>query len=50
MIEFWVFLAVGAALFQTARNALAQTISSRISPALNSWSRFAFCLPFAAIA
>lgn len=44
----WVLLAIGAALAQTTRNVVAQTISSDISPALNSWSRFAFCLPFAA--
>jgi drug/metabolite transporter (DMT)-like permease len=49
-IELWVGLAIGAALAQTTRNLVAQTISSKISPALNSWSRFAFCLPFAAIA
>lgn len=51
MIEFepWVVLAVAAALAQTTRNAVAQTISSKISPALNSWSRFTFCLPFAAM-
>jgi drug/metabolite transporter (DMT)-like permease len=49
MIEFepWIVLAVAAALAQTTRNAAAQTISSKISPALNSWSRFTFCLPFA---
>jgi len=47
-VEFWVVLAVAAALAQTTRNAVAQTISSTISPALNSWSRFTFCLPFAA--
>ena len=48
--ELWVVLAIGAALSQTTRNALAQSISSKISPALNSWARFTFCLPFAAIA
>ncbi len=47
-VELWVGLAIIAALGQTTRNALAQSISSRISPALNSWSRFTFCLPFAA--
>lgn len=49
-VEFWVLLAIAAALAQTTRNTLAQSLSARISPALNSWSRFAFCLPFAALA
>jgi drug/metabolite transporter (DMT)-like permease len=49
-IELWVVLAIGAALAQTTRNAVAQSVSAEISPALNSWSRFAFCLPFAAFA
>ena len=47
-VELWVVLAIAAALAQTTRNAAAQTIASRISATLNSWSRFAFCLPFAA--
>jgi drug/metabolite transporter (DMT)-like permease len=46
-MELWVVLAIGAAVAQTGRNAIAQSVSTRISPALNSWSRFAFCLPFA---
>lgn len=46
--ELWIVLAVGAALAQSTRNAFAQNLASQISPALNSWSRFAFCLPFAA--
>lgn len=46
--ELWIVLAIGAALAQTTRNAFAQNLSGQISPALNSWSRFAFCLPFAA--
>lgn len=49
-LPLWVVLAVLAALFQTARNALAQSVASRISPALNSWSRFAFSLPWASLA
>ncbi len=49
-IELWVVLAIGAALAQTTRNAIAQSVSAEISAALNSWSRFAFCLPFAAFA
>ena len=49
-IELWVVLAIAAALAQTTRNAVAQSVSSQISPALNSWSRFTFCLPFTAAA
>jgi drug/metabolite transporter (DMT)-like permease len=48
--ELWVGLAVAAALAQTTRNAVARSLASRISPALNSWARFTFCLPFAACA
>ena len=48
-IELWVVLAIGAALAQTTRNVIAQSVSAKISPALNSWSRFTFCLPFAAL-
>ncbi len=46
MHALWVFLAFGAGLFQSARNGLARSLSSVISPALNSWCRFAFNLPF----
>jgi drug/metabolite transporter (DMT)-like permease len=42
----WVEIAVAASVLQTTRNALARSLSERISPALNSWSRFAFNLPF----
>jgi len=45
-VELWVWLAVAAAGLQTTRNALARSIAPNISPALNSWSRFAFNLPF----
>ena len=48
--ELWVLLAVGAALAQTTRNALTQSVSAKVSPALNSWARFAFCLPWAGLA
>ena len=48
--DLWVGLAIAAALAQTARNATARSLSAQISPALNSWARFAFCLPFAALA
>jgi drug/metabolite transporter (DMT)-like permease len=42
----WVALALAASLAQSARNAFARSLSGRISPVLNSWSRFAFNLPF----
>lgn len=52
MIEtpLWVALACAAALAQATRNVAARSLAHRISPALNSWSRFAFCLPFAGLA
>ena len=43
----WVEIALAASVLQTTRNALARSLSDQISPALNSWSRFAFNLPFA---
>jgi drug/metabolite transporter (DMT)-like permease len=43
----WFEIALVAGCFQTARNALAKSLAAAISPALNSWSRFAFNLPFA---
>lgn len=49
-LEAWAVLALGGGLFQTARNALARSVSAKISPTLNSWSRFAFCLPYATLA
>ncbi len=49
-IELWALLAAIGALAQTTRNATAQSVASAISPSLNSWSRFAFCLPYAALA
>ena len=45
----WVFLSLAAIGFQTTRNGLARSLSGRISPTLNSWSRFAFTLPLAAL-
>ncbi|HJS75145.1 MAG TPA: EamA family transporter [Vicinamibacteria bacterium] len=42
----WVLLALVAGLLQSARNGLARSLAGRISPVLNSWSRFAFNLPF----
>ena len=41
----WAELAFAAGCFQTGRNALARSLAGQISPALNSWSRFAFNLP-----
>jgi drug/metabolite transporter (DMT)-like permease len=49
MPDLWVWLALGAGTFQTARNGLARSLSGSISPALNSWSRFAFNLPFSTL-
>jgi drug/metabolite transporter (DMT)-like permease len=45
----WVALAVTAACLQTGRNALARSLSGGISSVLNSWSRFAFNLPFSSL-
>jgi drug/metabolite transporter (DMT)-like permease len=49
MQALWVPLALGAGLFQSVRNGFARSLSGVISPALNSWSRFAFNLPFACL-
>ena len=49
-IPLWGVLALIGGIAQTTRNATAQTVSSRVSPTLNSWSRFAFCLPWITIA
>ncbi len=42
----WVLLALLAGLLQSARNGLARSLVEAVSPLLNSWSRFAFNLPF----
>jgi len=42
----WILLAVIAGCVQTARNALSRSLTGKISPALNSWARFSFNLPF----
>mgnify|MGYP007073195452 FL=1 len=42
----WVLLALAAGTVQAARNALARSLSGKVSPALNSWARFTFNLPF----
>lgn len=45
----WALIALAAACFQTARNAVARSLAGHISPALNSWSRFTFNLPFSTL-
>lgn len=45
----WVALSLAAGGFQTARNALARSLSGRVTPALISWARFAFNLPFSTL-
>ncbi len=45
----WAWLSIGAAFFQTARNALSRHVTGHASPLLISWSRFAFNLPFATL-
>ena len=42
----WVEISIAAGVFLTLRNALARTLSGRVSPVLISWARFAFNLPF----
>jgi drug/metabolite transporter (DMT)-like permease len=44
----WILLSIAAGTLQTVRNALAKEIAHAVSPALNSWARFAFNLPWAA--
>ena len=45
----WVAFSLAAIGFQTTRNGLARSLSGQISPLLNSWARFAFTLPLAAL-
>ena len=49
-LELWVVLAIGAALAQTVRNSVAQSVAFHIPAVLNSWARFTFCLPWTALA
>ena len=42
----WVEISIAAGVFLTVRNALARTLSGKVSPVLISWARFAFNLPF----
>lgn len=46
MHALWVTLALSAGILQSVRNGVARSLARTISPALNSWSRFAFNLPF----
>lgn len=45
----WVELSLAAGTLQTARNGLARSLSGKASPALVSWARFAFNLPFSTL-
>lgn len=44
----WVEIALVAGCMQTARNAFARSLAGKVSPTLNSWSRFAFNFPLLA--
>jgi drug/metabolite transporter (DMT)-like permease len=46
MDALWIALALAAGSLQSVRNGVARSLARAISPALNSWSRFAFNLPF----
>src|SRR5689334_3429125 len=43
----WAEIAFTAGCLQTARNAFSRSLAGKVSPLLNSWSRFAFNLPLA---
>lgn len=45
----WVVLSLVAGSFQAARNGFARSLAGKISPALNSWARFTFNLPFSTL-
>jgi drug/metabolite transporter (DMT)-like permease len=45
----WALISLAGGCFQTARNGLARSLAGRISPALNSWARFTFNLPFSTL-
>ena len=45
----WIEIALLAGCLQTIRNSLAKSLAGKISPALNSWSRFTFNLPFSVL-
>jgi drug/metabolite transporter (DMT)-like permease len=43
----WIGLSLAAGSLQTVRNAVARQLGTRVDPALNSWARFSFTLPWA---
>lgn len=43
----WAEIAFTAGCLQTVRNACSRSLAGKVSPLLNSWSRFAFNLPLA---
>ncbi len=45
----WVELSLLAGCLQTLRNAVARSLARTVPASLNSWARFAFNLPFAAL-
>jgi drug/metabolite transporter (DMT)-like permease len=45
----WVWLTLSAGILQSTRNALAHSLAGAVPPALNSWARFAFNLPFSLV-
>ena len=45
-MPLWALIALSAGTLQTARNALARSLAFHLSPALNTWARFAFNLPY----
>uniref|UniRef100_UPI000B7F01DF EamA family transporter n=1 Tax=Candidatus Entotheonella palauensis TaxID=93172 RepID=UPI000B7F01DF len=45
-MQLWVWLTLGTVFAQTARNAIARSMVEEVSAPLNSWSRFAFMLPW----
>lgn len=47
-MPLWALLALSAGALQTVRNALSRSFAFQLSPALNTWARFAFNLPFSA--
>ncbi len=45
----WIEITLLAGCLQTIRNSVAKSLAGKISPALNSWSRFTFNLPFSVL-
>ena len=42
----WVAISTAAAVCQVSRNMSAKRLSNNVSPAMNTWARFTFSLPF----